>query len=579
MFEYELPDVGEGVAEGEIVVWHVDPGDRVTEDEVLAEVETDKAVVDLPSPVDGVVRELHAEAGDVVAVGRVVVSIDTDAAGGETDKEDEGGETDEDGREDEGGEGGDVDPSAVSPADTGAGADGVAALPADSGGEDAPAPATGGVETNGTAGRVFAPPKVRRLARELGVDIGRVEGSGPSGRVTEGDVRAAAADDEETATESAAAEKTGTEGTATDSPREAATRRRDTDNGATATDADRDRTLAVPATRRVAREHGVDIDEVPTDRTRDDEAFVEPEDVRAYAETQQADTEPAAGAVTASEPADAESGVGTAADTEPETTVEAETEVGAGATESTATGATDTEQASTGEPVRSEPYRGIRRTIGERMAESAATAPHATHHDTAVVPGLVEAREQLQPRAEEAGVSLTYTPFVLKAVAAVLPEYPALNAELDEEAGEIRYHERYDIGVAVATDAGLMVPVIEAVDRKGLLELAAELGDLVEGARNRDLAPADLQGSTFTVTNFGAIGGEYATPILNNPETGILGLGELRQRPVVEDGAVVAEYTLPLSVSIDHRVVDGAEAAGFCNDLKTYLADPVHLLL
>ncbi len=229
--------------------------------------------------------------------------------------------------------------------------------------------------------------------------------------------------------------------------------------------------------------------------------------------------------------------------------------------------------------VRREPYQGIRQTIGEAMAESAHTAPHASHHDTAPAGGLVEARQRLKPRAEDEGVHLTYMPFVMKAVAAVLPEYPAMNAQLDEDAGEILYHDRYHIGVAVATDAGLMVPVVEDVDRKGLLELAAEVNDLVERARNRELTPDELQGSTFTITNFGAIGGEYATPILNYPETGILGLGELRQRPVVEDGEVVAGHTLPLSVSIDHRVVDGAVSAGFCNDLKTYLEDPIHLLL
>jgi pyruvate dehydrogenase E2 component (dihydrolipoamide acetyltransferase) len=167
----------------------------------------------------------------------------------------------------------------------------------------------------------------------------------------------------------------------------------------------------------------------------------------------------------------------------------------------------------------------------------------------------------------------------MKAVAAVLPEYPAMNAQLDEESEEILYHDRYNIGVAVATDAGLMVPVVDDVDRKGLLDIAAEVNDLVERARNRELAPEEFQGSTFTITNFGAIGGEYATPILNYPETGILGLGELQQRPVVKDGEVVAQHTLPLSVSIDHRVVDGAVSAGFCNDLKTYLDDPIHLLL
>jgi pyruvate dehydrogenase E2 component (dihydrolipoamide acetyltransferase) len=563
MFEYELPDVGEGVAEGEIVVWHAEPGDHVTEDEVLAEVETDKAVVDLPAPVDGVVAELRADPGDMVPVGDVVVLIDTEA----DDKDTVDTEAD------------DGSPSAGDTADT----TGAKTAPDTGDTTDAIEGATGQVAENGAvegevstaSGRVFAPPHVRRVARELGVDIGRVDGSGPGGRLTEADVRAAAESgggETDTVTDSggdgvaAGVEPGQTAATQENGNHRSAVTPTGTADGTTtdAGAADRDRTLAAPATRGVARELDVDIDEVPTERHRDDEAFVEPEDVRAYAEAQQAAQ--TADADTASAPVETGS---------TQTESAAEPVTATAETETTATAETETTAADT----RTEPYRGIRRTIGDQMAESAFTAPHASHHDTARAGGLVDARERLKQQAEAAGVHLTYMPFVMKAVAAVLPEYPAMNAELDEEAGEIRYHDRYHIGVAVATDAGLMVPVVENVDRKGLLEVAAEVNDLVERARSRDLAPEELQGSTFTITNFGAIGGEYATPILNHPETGILGLGELTQRPVVESGEVVAAHTLPLSVSIDHRVVDGAVSAGFCNDLKTYLDDPIHLLL
>jgi pyruvate dehydrogenase E2 component (dihydrolipoamide acetyltransferase) len=560
MFEYELPDVGEGVAEGEIVAWHVEPGDHVSEDEVLADVETDKAVVDLPAPVDGVVQELHADPGDTAAVGSVVVTIDTDANAGSTNESgaSDAGSTDESGAPDTGS----TDESGASDTgDTGtAGADSVAEASADGPDQNG----TDASEVSTSEERVFAPPNVRRLARELDVTIETVEGSGPSGRVTEGDVRAAAESDDEpepavTPTESAITDDTApTE----NGQRTSAVSRRDpaepTDG---ATPADRDRTLAVPATRGVARELNVDLDEVPTDKTRDGKPFVEPDDVRAYAKAQQA-----AQAADAATVADA--GATTA------TTNTADT--GTTAADTAATVGTETDR---GEAVTREPYQGVRQTIGEAMAESAYTAPHASHHDMAPAEGLADARQRLKPRAEEAGVHLTYMPFVMKAVAAVLPEYPAMNAQLDEESEEILYHNRYNIGVAVATDAGLMVPVVDDVDRKGLLDIAAEVNDLVERARNRELAPEEFQGSTFTITNFGAIGGEYATPILNYPETGILGLGELQQRPVVEDGEVVAQHTLPLSVSIDHRVVDGAVSAGFCNDLKTYLDDPIHLLL
>ena len=298
---------------------------------------------------------------------------------------------------------------------------------------------------------------------------------------------------------------------------------------------------------------------MPTENRRDGEPFVEEADVRAYAEAVERADAGTAGAETA---AGAESG---AADIDEASHAEVANAISAASDEQT------------GKPVSREPYRGIRRTIGEQMSESARTIPHATHHDTAVVPRLVETRETLTARAEERGTTLTYMPFLLRAVVAGLQEYPVLNTELDEDSGEIIYKQHYDIGVAVATDAGLMVPVVERVDQKGLVELAAEIEDLVERARSRDLAPAELQGGTFTITNFGAIGGEYATPIINHPETAILGTGAIEPRPVVENGEVVARETLPLSLSIDHRVIDGAEAAQFCNTVIEYLEHPALL--
>ena len=536
MFEFELPDVGEGVAEGEIVAWQVAPGETVEEDQVLAEVETDKAVVDLPSPVAGTVRELHAGEGEVVPVGDVVVTID--AAGEEPDEVE-------------------VEPEA------GDGAT-VAEVEAEAEAEAGEAAAE---EAAGTAeGRVFAPPNVRRLARELGVDLAAVDGSGPGGRVTETDVRAAGEGEraEEETVEAAAGAETGdgTEaqqdsaeaGDGTQAGAETATAAAgpggDRQEAAGAVEAaDRERTLAAPATRKLAREEGVDIDEVPTDNTRDGEAFVEPEDIRAHVEAQEAAAE-----ATAAEAAEAAQAGGAAAATEA------------------------TETAGTGE-ISTEPYRGVRRTIGQQMEESAFTAPHVCHHDTAVVDDLVEARTDLKPRAEERDVRLTYVPFVMKAIVAGLREYPVLNSELDEEAEEIRYKGYYNIGLAVATDAGLMVPVVEDVDDKGLLELAAETNDLAERARSRDIELEEMRGGTFTITNFGAIGGEYATPIINYPETAILGLGAIEERPVAANGEVVASHTLPLSLSIDHRVIDGAEAAGFVNTVIEYLEDPTLLLL
>lgn len=503
VFEYELPDVGEGVAEGEIVAWHVEPGDHVEEDQVLAEVETDKAVVDLPSPVTGTIRELHAEEGEIVPVGSVVVTIDVD---GEVPDEEAVAveEADEEATA--------VDEATETPGET--------------------------VETAVPGGRVFAPPNVRRLARELGVDISAVDGSGPGGRVAEGDVRSAAKANEE---EDEPGRKSAVEKRGESDERKSAVGRRSDSAGTSAEAANRERTLATPATRKVAQEHGVDIDDVPTEKTRDGQSFVEPEDIEAYVEAQQAPTEEP----TAEETADGVPGTQTPGE----------------------------------QPVTTEPYRGIRRTIGNQMQHSASTIPHATHHDRAVIEELVATRSELKTRAEEQGIKLTYMPFVLKAIVAALKEHPALNTELDEENEEIRYKEFYNIGIAVATDAGLMVPVVKHVDQKGLLQLASEVNELAEKARERKIAPEEMQGGTFTITNFGAIGGEYATPIINHPETAILGLGAIEQRPTAQDGEVTAKHTLPLSLSIDHRVIDGAEAAAFTNTVIEYLENPTLLLL
>jgi pyruvate dehydrogenase E2 component (dihydrolipoamide acetyltransferase) len=541
--EFELPDVGEGVAEGEIVSWLVEPGDEVSEDQPVAEVETDKAVVEVPSPVNGSVKELHAEAGAVVPVGEVIVTF---AVEGE-DVEDEAVEKDataeSDGEAVETGE--EIDTSDAEAADDGA------AIPASEG---------------RSSSRVFAAPSARRLARELGVDIGRVEGSGPAGRVSEGDVRAAAGNGQgsppatkPTASESESAggdsgSTVGQADTGSEASTGAATAETETGSGAeaeagagagatgtatTADTAERDRTLAAPATRRVARELDVDLDRVPASERRNGEAFVSSDAVREYAEAQRKAQEADAQAVSAG-------------------------------------GETGTGDGERGERV---PYQGIRRTIGQAMERSAYTAPHVTHHDTIDASALVETRERLQPVAADRGISLTYMPLVTKACVAALREFPFLNSSLDEDAEEIVLKGEYNIGVAVGTDAGLMVPVVEAADQKGMLQVASETNELVEKARDRSISREEMRGGTFTITNFGAIGGEYATPIINYPETAILGLGAIEERPVAIDGEVLARPTLPLSLSIDHRVIDGATAARFTNRLGEYLEEPRLLLL
>jgi pyruvate dehydrogenase E2 component (dihydrolipoamide acetyltransferase) len=494
--EFKLPDVGEGLTEAEIVTWLVEAGDTVTEDQPVAEVETDKAVVEVPAPVNGAVREILAEEGEIVPVGEVIITFDV-----------EGEPVEEGGAE------------------------------AESEAEPEPESASTDDEVSAKGGRVFAAPSARRLARELGVDIVTVAGSGPGGRVSEADVRAAGSGDDaadtaaEPAPEPAAASG---DATAAEPVVEAAP-----------ATADRDRTAARPSTRGVARELGVDIDTVPTDAKHKGHALVTTEQVRQFA---------AAG----------------------ERGQEAEA------------AARDDER------VERVPYRGLRRTIGERMATAKFTAPHVTAHHHPDVTELVRVREELSVEAEQRGIRLTYMPFVLKATVSALQAQPNLNAELDEENEEIVRKQYYHIGVATATEEGLLVPVVDNVDEKGILELAAEINDLAERARERSLAPEELRGGTFTVSNWGAIAGNYATPILNYPQTGILGLGELKKRPRVVDegetetpfaddgsvpGRVVPRYTMPLSVSFDHRVADGLDGGRFASHLIERLEDPYRLLL
>ncbi|WP_256685864.1 dihydrolipoamide acetyltransferase family protein [Halococcus qingdaonensis] len=516
--EFELPDVGEGVAEGEIVDWLVEEGDAVEEDQPVAEVETDKAVVDVPSPVNGSVREIHAEAGEMVPVGTVIITFAEEG----DDESDEATSTEESTETDA-----TTETSAAAEAET-------------------TAEETADEETPTASGRVFAAPSARRLARELGVDIGNIDGSGPGGRVSEHDVRAAAED----ATGAGGEEES-------DSPEPAATRIEDSDeadagetdtagggaaqassasqsasSGAMAGEsADRERTLAAPATRKLAADSGVDIDAVPTDEERDGEAFVTPAAIESYAEAQQAAQD---------------------------------------ADRAALAGSREEERI---------PYRGVRRTIGQQMAASKYTAPHVTHHDEVDVTALVEARTDLKELADEQGISLSYMPFVMKACVAALREFPMVNSMLDEEAEEIVQKKYYNIGVATATDAGLMVPVVEDADRKNMLQLASEMNELVEKARERTISRDEMQGGTFTITNVGAIGGEYATPIVNHPEVAILALGAIKEKPRVKDGEIVPRKVMTLSLSIDHRVVDGAIAAQFTNRVEEFLETPQRLLL
>ena len=296
------------------------------------------------------------------------------------------------------------------------------------------------------------------------------------------------------------------------------------------------RVLAVPAARKLARELDLDIGEVPGSGPN---GRVRVADVKAYAEKSGA-------------PASQVS-VGRTTYATPEAYGDLEERI---------------------------PVRGLRRAISSQMVASHLQTVRTLHVDEADVSALVALRERLKPLALERGAKLSYLPFIMKAVVAALRRFPTLNASLDEDAGDIVQKRYYNLGMAVATDAGLVVPVVHGVAEKGLLELAADISDLAAKARDGKLAPENVKHGTFSVTNIGTLGGLFSFPIINVPEAAILGVHSIKKRPVVlPDDSVVARQMLYLSLSFDHRIVDGAEAAMFTSYLIKLLETPESLML
>jgi pyruvate dehydrogenase E2 component (dihydrolipoamide acetyltransferase) len=430
---FVLPDLGEGLVEAEIVRVLVKEGEIVPEDAPLLEVETDKAQVEIPSPMAGRVEKVHVTAHQTVRVGDVLVTFaeaDVPAT---------------------------PEPRTAAPSPQPAPAS-VASPPAAPAGSSAP-PAS--------EGPVPATPSTRRLARELGMDLRRVRGSGSGGRVLDDDVRAA-------------------------------------------------------ATRPVTGDGGAPPAETP-------------------------------------------------APTRPETAGKPLARVGLEPPP-----LPKFEQWGT---VERRPLSHLRRTIAERMALSAALVPHVTHFDRADITELdALIRRNLDP-ARERGVTLTLTSFLLKATALALRDHPDFNASLDAEAGELILKRYHHLGVAVATDRGLIVPVIRDVDKKSVIELARELAALAQRVREGKATLEDLRGGTFTITNIGALGGTGAIPIINYPEVAILGVARAREEAVVREGQIVPRLMLPVSLTFDHRVADGADGARFATDIVRRLERPDQLLL
>jgi pyruvate dehydrogenase E2 component (dihydrolipoamide acetyltransferase) len=428
MNEFRLPDLGEGMQEAEVRRWLIKPGDSVKLDQPMVEVETDKAVVEIPSPIAGRVADIRVAEGQVAKLGEVLVIFESADSSATTASRPSNGATRQDGA---------ADPTKAAPA------------------QSASAP----VASTMTKQRVLAAPAVRKRAFELGIDLADVPASQPNGRVTLDDVLAYA----ERAKQAAAS----------------------------------------PAPR-----------------------------------------EKAAGPAAPPEPAPAQPAA----------------------------------PAPAAQPDR-QPLTGLRRRIAEHMERSWRTVPHATAFDELDGSELVALRQALRATAQQRGARLTYMPLLVKLLIPALKEFPVFNASFDEEQRAIVYKKDYHIGIATDSPEGLMVTVLRNADQLTLLQIAAQLEHLIEGAQKRSLSLQEVSGSTFTLNNVGSFGGSSGTPIINYPEVAILAVGRLQEKAVVRNGAIVARPMMPLALSFDHRVIDGALAGRFLARFKELVEHPQQLML
>ncbi|KHE72577.1 dihydrolipoamide acetyltransferase family protein [Halobacillus sp. BBL2006] len=428
-FEFKLPDIGEGIHEGEIAKWFVKPGDEVKEDDVLCEVQNDKAVVEIPSQVDGTVKEIHVDEGETTTVGTVIITIDDGSEDSDESeaKEEPKEEPKEEKKDDSKEEAKSEEPAAQDDTDV----------------DD---------DT-----RVIAMPSVRKFARDNDVDIRKVQGSGKNGRITKEDV-----------------------------------------------------------------ESFVNGDQAEAAQDKADEAKEE-----AATETKQ-QAAPAAG------------------EAYPETR---------------------------------EKMSGIRKAISKAMVNSKHTAPHVTLMDEVDVSELVAHRKKFKAVAAEQDIKLTYLPYVVKALVSTLKKYPVLNTSIDDETDEIIQKHYYNIGIAADTEKGLMVPVVKDADRKAVFSISSEINELAVKARDGKLSGEEMKGASTTITNIGSAGGQWFTPVINHPEVAILGIGRIAEKPVVRDGEVVVAPVLAISLSFDHRIIDGATAQHAMNNIKRLLNDPQLIMM
>ena len=433
-FQFKMPDIGEGIHEGEIVKWFIKPGDKVQEDDVLCEIQNDKAVVEIPSPVEGTVLDVLVGEGTVATVGQVLVTFDAPGYENLQFKGDDHAE----------------EPKQVEKA------------PAPEATQEA-APAAANIETAQQLEvdpnrRIIAMPSVRKYAREKGIEIHLVAGSGNNGRILKSDIDTFISGGAQAAQQAATTAAVEVE-------------------------------AAKPAAPQAAA--------VPQGE---------------YPETR-------------------------------------------------------------------EKMSGIRKAIAKAMVNSKHTAPHVTLMDEVDVTKLVTHRKKFKEVAAAKGIKLTFLPYIVKALTSALREFPALNTSLDDATSEIIHKHYYNIGIAADTEKGLLVPVVKDADRKSVFSISNEINELAAKARDGKLAPNEMKGASCTISNIGSAGGQWFTPVINHPEVAILGVGRIAEKPIVRNGEIVAAPVLALSLSFDHRMIDGATAQNALNHIKRLLNDPELLLM
>jgi pyruvate dehydrogenase E2 component (dihydrolipoamide acetyltransferase) len=447
-FEFHLPDIGEGVVEGEIVGWKVKVGDVVALDQPIVEIMTDKATVEIPSPRAGTIAKINYTDGQICPVGAVLVVIEE------------------------------------------SGARAAAAAP----------PASG--NGHGAAGTGHHLPSSHEQSAAPQLQL-----AGHLPETMHAAVGAAIPVVDATV--------------------------------------ERGRTLATPATRRVARQLGVALDRVPATGKR---GRVTTDDVRRFAQA------PSARATPAAEP-------GTGTGTGPARAQFTPVAIGR---------AGDEERI---------PLRGVRKRIAESMTRSKQTAAHFTYVEEIDMTELVAVRDRARSRAADRGVKLTYLPFICKAVVSGLKKWPMLNASLDETTQEIVRKKYYHLGIAAQGPQGLAVSVVRDADRRSIFDLAREIERLGEAVRTGSATREELTGSTFTISSLGKLGGVLATPIINFPEVAILGVHKIEEKPAVRGGQIVIRHLMNLSISVDHRLADGWDGAMFLQDVKALLEDPTTMFM